>query len=366
MVGGVRATNVQEMTMMKHHHLRALVGAFVALGLGCGAAAAGEISGAGSTFAAPVFAKWGDAFKQSGGASLSYQPVGSGGGIKQIKEGTVDFGASDMPLSGKDLEKADLVQWPTIMGGVVPVVTLSGVKPGDLKLDGPTLADIYLGKIAKWNDPAIAKLNPGLALPDKAIAVVHRSDASGTSFIFTSYLSQVSADWKSKLGYGTAVEWPVGVGGKGSEGVSNFTGQTDGGIGYVEYAYAVKNKMVWVKMSNSTGAFVEPTLQSFKAAAENADWAHSDHFNLLLTNAPGKDSWPITGYTVAIMHAQPSNAAAASDVLKFFDFSYAKGVKDAEDLQYVPLPPSLVKTIEDTWAHEVKGADGKTLWNGGH
>ena len=349
-------------------HLRAtsVLAALVAFGMSSVMAAAAEITGAGSTFAYPILAKWAAAYKEKTDVALNYQSIGSGGGIKQIEAKTVDFGASDMPLKPADLEKNGLVQWPVIMGGVVPVVNITGVKAGDLKLDGPTLAGIYIGKITKWNDAAIAKLNPGLKLPDQAIAVVHRSDGSGTTFLFTSYLSDVSADWKGSVGASTAVEWPVGLGGKGNEGVSNFAGQTSGSIGYVEYAYALQNKLAWVEMANRDGALVKPAIETFQAAAANADWAHAQNFNLVLVNQPGKASWPITGATFVLMHKVQDQPARAEDALKFFNWSYTNGQKMAETLDYVPMPANVVEMIEKTWSADMKAADGKPVWTGAH
>ena len=323
---------------------------------------AGDISGAGATFPYPIYAKWADAYKKETGNGLNYQSIGSGGGIKQIKAKTVTFGASDMPLEPKDLTAAGLIQFPTVVGGDVPVVNLDGVKADDLVLDGPTLANIFLGKITKWDDPAIAKLNPGVKLPSQAIVVVHRSDGSGTTFIFTNYLSKVSADWKSQVGASTAVEWPVGIGSKGNEGVANNVSQTKGAIGYVEYAYALQNKMASVDMVNLDGKRVKPDATAFQAAAANADWAKSDHYFVVLTNQPGPTTWPIAGATFILMYKQPVDAAAAGEALKFFNWAYAKGDKMAEALDYVPLPDSVVKQIESTWSSEIKGADGKPVF----
>ncbi len=339
-----------------------VLAAVMAFGVSGGVATAAEITGAGSTFAYPILAKWAAAYKDKTGVALNYQSIGSGGGIKQIEAKTVDFGASDMPLKPAVLEKNGLIQWPVIMGGVVPVVNVPGIKAGELKLDGATLAAIYLGTITKWNDAAIAKLNPGVKLPDQTIAVVHRSDGSGTTFLFSSYLSEVSPAWKSSVGANTAVEWPVGLGGKGNEGVSNFAGQTQGSIGYVEYAYALQNKMAWVEMVNRDGALVKPAIATFQAAAANADWAHAQNFNLVLVNQPGKASWPITGATFVLMHKVQDQPAQATAALKFFDWSYANGQKMAESLDYVPMPANVVTLIENTWAADMKSADGKPVW----
>ena len=343
---------------------RALLAAAVSFFAITGAASAGEITGAGATFPYPVYAKWADAYKTSTGTALNYQSIGSGGGIKQIKADTVDFGASDKPLEAKELDAAGLLQWPQIMGGVVPVVNVQGIKPGDLKLDGAALANIYLGTITKWNDPAIAKLNPSLKLPDQAIAVVHRSDGSGTTFLFTSYLSDVSPTWATNVKADAAVEWPVGLGGKGNEGVANFVGQTAGSIGYVEYAYALQNKLNWIVMGNKDGNFVKPDDTTFKAAAANADWVHTPGFRVVLTNQPGKDSWPITGASFILVHKTPQDAAKLNEVLKFFAWSFANGAKAAEELDYVAMPDAVAKLVQETWAKEIKSADGKPVWAG--
>lgn len=327
------------------------------------AAYAADISGAGATFPYPIYAKWADEYKKETGNGLNYQSIGSGGGIKQIKAKTVTFGASDMPLKPKDVTDSGLVQFPTVVGGDVPVVNVAGVNPGELVLDGPTLADIFLGKITKWNDPAIAKLNPNAKLPSDAIVVVHRSDGSGTTFIFTDYLSKVSPDWKDKVGASTAVEWPTGIGAKGNEGVANNVTQTKGAIGYVEYAYAKQNKMAYAKMINLDGKPVSPDASAFQAAAANADWAKSDHYYVILTNQPGAASWPIAGATFILMYKQPVDPAASSEALKFFSWAYEKGGKMAEDLDYVPLPAPVVDQIKKTWATEFKTADGKQLYS---
>lgn len=352
--------------MLFNLNAKSVMAAVVALGMSTGIAAAAEITGAGATFPYPVYAKWAAAYKDKTGVALNYQSIGSGGGIKQIEAKTVDFGASDMPLEPDVLEKNGLMQWPMIMGGDVPVVNIAGIKAGDMKLDGPTLADIYLGKIAKWNDPAIAKLNPGVKLPDEAIAVVHRSDGSGTTFLFTNYLSQISPDWKTKVGASTAVEWPVGLGGKGNEGVANFTGQTNGSIGYVEYAYAMQNNLAWVKMANRDGNYVAPEASAFKAAAANADWAGAKGFYLVLTNQPGKESWPITGASFILMHKAQDKLESAVECLKFFSWSYGNGQKMADELQYVAMPDNVAKMVEKTWTDTMKSADGKPVWTAGH
>jgi phosphate transport system substrate-binding protein len=325
-------------------------------------ASAADISGAGATFPYPIYAKWADTYKKETGNGLNYQSIGSGGGIKQIKAKTVTFGASDMPLKPADVKEAGLVQFPTVVGGDVPVVNLDGIKAGDLTLDGPTLANIFLGAITKWDDPAIKKLNPNAKLPSDAIVVAHRSDGSGTTFIFTNYLSKVSPDWKSKVGESTAVEWPVGIGAKGNEGVANNVAQTKGAIGYVEYAYAKQNKMASVNMINLDGKTVAPDAKAFQAAAANADWAKSEDYYVILTNQPGPDTWPIAGATFILMYKQPVDPAASAEALKFFNWAYSKGAPEAEALDYVPLPPAVVQQIQKTWSTEIKTADGKPVF----
>ena len=334
----------------------------LATALAAAPALAADISSAGATFPYPVYAKWADLYKKETGNGLNYQSIGSGGGIKQIKAKTVTFGASDMPLEPKDVKESGLVQFPTVVGGDVPVVNLEGVVANDLTLDGVTLADIFLGKITKWDDAAIAKLNPKTKLPSQAIVVVHRSDGSGTTFIFTDYLSKVSPDWKSKVGANTAVEWPVGIGAKGNEGVANNVTQAKGSIGYIEYAYAKQNKMAAVNMINTDGKPVAPNAASFQAAAANADWAKSDSYYLVLTNQAGPASWPIAGATFILMHKQPQDAAASTEALKFFDWAYSKGTKAAEELDYVPMPEAVIAQIKKTWAAEFKAADGKPIF----
>jgi phosphate transport system substrate-binding protein len=323
---------------------------------------AAEVTGAGATFPAPVYAKWADAYQKATGNKINYQSIGSGGGIKQINAKTVDFGASDMPLKPEDLEKSGLMQFPTVIGGEVLAINIPGIKSGDLKLTPAVLADIFLGKITKWNDKAIAALNPSLPLPDMAIAVVRRSDGSGTTFIFTNYLSKVSEEWKSKVGEGTAVQWPVGLGGKGNEGVSAFVQRLPGSIGYVEYAYAVENKMPYALLQNAAGNYPVPGSVSFKAAASQASWTKSAFYEIL-TNEPGKDSWPITGATFILMHKVQEKPAQAREVLKFFDWSYANGDKMAEELAYVPLPDTLIKQINEAWKG-IKDSTGKPVWTG--
>ena len=343
---------------------RFAVGALVGAALLCamGSAGAADISGAGATFPYPIYAKWAEAYKAKTGIGLNYQSIGSGGGIKQIKSKTVDFGASDMPLATKDLDEAGLVQFPMVMGGEAAVVNLNGINAGDLKLTGPVLADIYLKKITKWSDPAIAQLNPGVKLPDAAITVVHRSDGSGTTFIFTHYLSQVSPDWKAKVGENTSVEWPTGVGAKGNEGVANYVKQIDGGIGYVEYAYALQNKLAWTQLQNAAGKFVKPEAAAFMAAAANADWAKAPGFNLLLTNQPGDASWPITGATFILMYKVQDKPEVAAEVLKFFDWAYRNGGKMAESLDYIPMPANVIQLAEQSWQKDIKSADGKPVF----
>jgi phosphate transport system substrate-binding protein len=325
-------------------------------------AAAVEISGAGATFPYPVYAKWADTYKKETGVGLNYQSIGSGGGIKQIEAKTVTFGATDAPLKGPELDKYGLMQFPMVMGGIVPVVNIDGVAPGDLVLDGPTLAGIFLGTVKNWDDPAIKKLNPNAKLPSQAIAVVHRSDGSGTTFNFTYYLAEASADWKSKVGSATSVEWPVGIGAKGNEGVSNNVSQTKGSIGYVEYAYALQNKLVYTKMINKDGKTVAPTSAAFQAAAANADWNSVPGYGVILANQAGAESWPMTAATFILIPKKPDDAAAVAEALKFFAWAYVKGDKMAEELDYVPMPKKIVADIEKVWANEIKDANGKPLF----
>ena len=312
-------------------------------------AKAADISGAGATFPYPIYAKWADAYKKETGNGLNYQSIGSGGGIKQIKAKTVTFGASDMPLKPAEVKESGLVQFPTVVGGDVPVVNLDGIKPNELTLDGDTLAKIFLGEIKSWDDAAIKKLNPNAKLPTQAIVVTHRSDGSGTTFIFTDYLSKVNADWKTKVGAATAVEWPAGIGAKGNEGVANNVQQTKGAIGYVEYAYAKQNKMTSVKVMNKAGKAVEPNAASFQAAAANADWAKSENFFVVLTDQPGEASWPIAGATFILMYEKPADVAASNEALKFFTWAYEKGGKMADELDYVPMPAPVVEQIKKAW-----------------
>ncbi len=318
------------------------------------AAFAADITGAGATFPFPIYSKWADAYKKETGNGLNYQSIGSGGGIKQIQAKTVTFGASDAPLKAEQLEKDGLAQWPMVMGAIVPVVNLEGVKPGELVFDGETLANIYLGKITKWDDAAIKKLNPNVKLPSDAITVVRRSDGSGTTFNFTNYLSKASADWKSKIGEGTAVEWPVGVGAKGNEGVSGNISQTKNSIGYVEYAYAKQNKLTYTGLVNKAGKPVQPTVEAFQAAASNADWAKAPGYYVILTDQPGDKSWPITAATFILMHKEPADKAASTEALKFFAWAFKNGAKAAEELDYIPMPDSVVKLIEKTWSADIK------------
>lgn len=327
-----------------------------------GVSQAASITGAGATFPYPVYAKWAEAYKAQSGVEMNYQSIGSGGGIKQIKAKTVDFGASDMPLKPEELGLLGLTQFPTVMGGVVPVINVEGIAPGQLKLTGETLASIYLGKITKWNDPRIAADNNGVNLPDQPITVVHRSDGSGTSFIFTTYLSQVSVEWMRGVGAGSAVEWPVGTGGKGNEGVASYVQRIKNSIGYVEYAYALQNKMNYAQLKNREGHFVKPEADNFKAAAANAKWDADKGFYEILTNEPGKDSWPITGATFILVYKAAENAETAKEVLKFFDWAYINGDKMAANLDYVPLPANVVKMIRDAWKAQVKDASGKAIW----
>ena len=343
---------------------KVLTGVAVALlGVAAGTATAQErsISGAGATFPYPIYAKWADAYYKATGLKLNYQSIGSGGGIAQIKAKTVDFGASDAPLKKEELDASGLIQFPMIMGGVVPVVNLDGVKAGQVKLTGTVLADIFLGSITTWNDPAIAKLNPGLSLPSKAITVVHRADGSGTTWIFTNYLDKISPAWHSKVGTDKSVAWPVGVGGKGNEGVAAYVQRIKGAIGYVEYAYALQNKMTYAELGNREGAFVSPTIESFQAAAANADWKNAPGFYLVLTDQPGEKSWPITGASFIIVYREQANFEHTRDMLKFFDWCLRQGQPMAEELAYVPMPSNVVSLIENEWKADIH-VDGKPVW----
>ena len=325
-------------------------------------AQAADISGAGATFPYPIYAKWADAYKKETGNGLNYQSIGSGGGIKQIENSTVTFGASDKPLPGEELDKFGLAQFPMVMGGIVPVVNIEGVKPGELVIDGPTLAKIFMGEITKWDDPEIKKLNGGAKLPSSAIAVVHRSDGSGTTFNFTYYLSDVSPSWKEKVGSDASVEWPTGIGAKGNEGVANNVAQTKGSIGYVEYAYALQNKLTFTKMVNKAGKTVSPTSEAFQAAAAGADWKSKPGFGVILANQPGDASWPMTAGTWILMYKQPKDPAASSEALKFFDWAYKNGDKMAEELDYIPMPDKVVADVEKMWAADIKDAAGKPVF----
>jgi phosphate transport system substrate-binding protein len=344
---------------VKHLRFIAVAGALAATVV---PAAAIDISGAGATFPYPIYAKWADAYKKETGVGLNYQSIGSGGGIKQIEARTVTFGATDAPLKGPDLDKNGLVQFPMVMGAIVPVVNLEGIQAGSLVLDGPTLAAIFLGTVKSWDDAAIKKLNPNSKLPAQAIAVVHRSDGSGTTFNFTYYLAQVSADWKSQVGSSTSVEWPVGIGAKGNEGVANNVTQTQGAIGYVELAYALQNKMIYTNMMNKDGKVVQPGGFSVQAAAANADWSTVPGYGVILANEPGVGSWPMTAATFILIPKQPTDAAAAAEALRFFAWAYAKGTDMADALDYVPMPKNVIEQVEKLWASEIKDSGGKPLY----
>ena len=343
------------------HHTKCLLAA-ATLALGVSTATAADITGAGATFPFPIYAKWAEAYRAKTGVGMNYQSIGSGGGIAQIKAKTVDFGASDMPLKGEDLQSVGLVQFPAIIGGVVPIVNIEGVAPGAMRLTGPVLADIYLGKIKSWSDKAITDLNPGLKLPPDPITVVRRSDGSGTTFLWTDYLSKTSPEWKDKVGSSTAVSWPEGVGGKGNEGVSAYVQRIKGSIGYVEYAYAKRNKMSHTQMQNRDGQFVQPEDDAFQAAAAGADWKSVPGFGVILTNQPGKASWPITGASFILMYAKQDKPQNGTEVLKFFDWALKNGQKMAAELDYVPLPAPVVAQIEAAWKADIKDPTGKTLW----
>ena len=335
--------------------------AFVAAALIITSAQAANITGAGATFPYPIYAKWADTYKKDTGNGLNYQSIGSGGGIKQIQAKTVTFGATDKPLDEKALNESGLIQFPMVMGGIVPVINVGGIKAGEMVLDGPTLAKIFLGEITKWDDPAIKKLNENAALPSTAIAVVHRSDGSGTTFNFTNYLNKVSPAWKDKVGSDASVEWPVGIGAKGNEGVANNVKQTKGAIGYVEYAYAKQNKLTFADMINKDGNTVAPDMKSFQAAAENADWKAVPGFAVILTEQPGAGSWPITAATFILMHKEPADAAASALALKFFDWAYKNGDKAAEELDYIPMPDGVVELAHEEWA-KIKDSAGKPVF----
>jgi phosphate transport system substrate-binding protein len=320
-----------------------------------------SISGAGATFPYPIYSRWAEAYYKMNGVQLNYQSIGSGGGIAQIKAKTVDFGASDAPLTKAELDQAGLIQWPMVIGGVVPVVNLEGIKAGEIHLTPGLLADIFLAKITKWNDPAIAKANPGVSLPAAAITVVHRADGSGTTWIFTNYLDKVSPTWHSKVGTDKAVAWPVGVGGKGNEGVAAYVQRISGSIGYVEFAYALQNKMSYVLLQNKAGKYNSPTMEAFQAAAANADWSNAPGFYMVLTDQPGEKSWPIVGATFILFHREQSDLAKARDVLKFFDWCLHHGQSMAEELMYIPLPDNVVKLVEGEWQQSLR-ANGQPVW----
>jgi phosphate transport system substrate-binding protein len=324
-------------------------------------AQAADISGAGATFPYPIYAKWADAYKKETGIGLNYQSIGSGGGIKQIKAKTVTFGATDAPLSGDELQESGLIQFPMVMGGIVPVINVEGIKPGEVVIDGPTLAQIFLGKITKWDDEALKKLNPDVKLPSTAIAVVHRSDGSGTTFNFTDYLSKVSPEWKENVGTEKAVEWPVGIGAKGNEGVANNVSQTKGSIGYVEYAYAKQNNLTFADMINKDGKKAAPEMSAFQAAAAGADWKGTPGFAVILTDQPGAETWPITAATFILMYKEPADAAKSAEALKFFDWAYKNGGKMAEELDYIPMPDSVVSLVHEGWK-KIKDTSGKPLF----
>jgi phosphate transport system substrate-binding protein len=349
-------------TMELRMSLRKFITGIALLGAVTTNALAIDITGAGATFPYPIYAKWAEAYKAKTGNGMNYQSIGSGGGIKQIQAKTVDFGASDKPLTPEELNKGGLMQFPAIIGGVVPVVNIEGIKPGELKLTGALIADIYLGKVKAWNDKAITDLNAGLKLPADPITVVRRSDGSGTTFLFTDYLSKVSPDWKAKVGADAAVAWPEGVGGKGNEGVSAYVQRIKGSIGYVEYAYAKRNKMSHAQMKNKDGQFVQPDDETFQAAAAYADWAKAPGFYEILTDEPGKNSWPITGASFVLMHKTQADAAKGAEVMRFFDWAMKNGQKMATELDYVPMPAAVVKLIEDAWRKEVKTASGQAIW----
>ena len=334
-----------------------------ALALSSVAAYAADISGAGATFPYPIYAKWADTYKKETGIGLNYQSIGSGGGIKQIKAKTVTFGATDAPLPGKDLDGAGLAQFPMVMGAIVPVVNLDGIKPGEITLDGATLAKIYMGQIKSWDDAAIAKLNPNTKLPKQAIVPVRRSDGSGTTYNFAYYLADISPEWKSKVGVATALEWPVGIGAKGNEGVANNVANTKGSIGYVEYAYAKQNKLTHTNMVNKAGKTVAPTSATFQAAAANADWKSQPGYGVILANQPGDQSWPMTAATWILIYKKPVDAATTGEALKFFAWAYSKGDKSAEELDYVPMPANVVADIQKMWSAEIKDAGGKPLFS---
>jgi phosphate transport system substrate-binding protein len=359
-VGALLTSHLRQERALKTLHK--LVAAGVVAAAATAPAMAADISGAGSTFAYPIYSKWAEAYKKETGIGVNYQSIGSGDGISQIQNKEVTFAGSDMPLSVVDLDTDGLLQFPMLTAGVVPVVNLDGIKPGDLVLDGSTLARIFLGEIKLWNDAAIRKLNPSAKLPSQAIAVVHRSDGSGTTFVFTDYLGKVSRDWRSKVGSITAVDWPVGIGARGNEGVAGSVALIKGAIGYVEYAYAKQNKLTYAKLLNRAGKAVAPTIESFSAAAANANWEKTPGFGVILTNEPGAASWPIAGATFILIHKQPGDPAAVGAALKFFNWAYAKGGQMAQELDYVPMPGNVVSAVQRLWAAQIKDASGKPLF----
>lgn len=325
------------------------------------------ITGAGSTFAAPIYNTWSKSYQKIKDVNLIYQAIGSTGGIKQVEARTSNFGASDQPLTQDQLKQNALVQFPTAAGGIVPIIHIPGIKlaPGQFKLSGPILANIYLGSIKKWNDPSIAALNPGITLPDQLITVIHRSDGSGTTFLFTNYLSKVSSEWKSKIGFNTTVNWPVGIGATGNEGVTTYVQHVSGAIGYVEYGYAEKNNLNYVQLKNTAGSFVSPSVTSFQAAAANVNWATVPNFDVILTNQPGNDSWPIVGATYVLMQALQEDKAQALSILQFFDWGFKEGVQLTKELGYLPMPENVVTLIENAWKAQIKDSQGNPIWPSG-
>ena len=362
MHGDRSVTGNRETQFMKRMFIAALTGAAMAMLAGGASAEVKAVTGAGSTFVYPILAKWAEAYHKATGVRLNYQSIGSGGGVKQIKAKTVDFGASDAPLKPEELDKYSLLQWPQIMGGVVLVVNLPGIKSGDLKLSRTVLADIFLGRIRTWNDPKIAALNPGVKLPARKITVVRRADGSGTTFIFTNYLAKISPVWKEKVGFGKAVAWPTGIGGKGNEGVASYVKRIPGAIGYVEYAYALQNKLTWTQLENHDGQYVAPSVETFQAAAANAAWDKVKDYYLILTDQPGEKSWPITGATFIILYKKAEKPERTKAVLKFFDWAFKNGGDMAVQLHYVPMPDTVVKMVEKDWATRIKDAAGNPLW----
>ena len=350
------------MFQLRHGLLFVVIVAALSTAVATMAAEQATISGAGATFPYPVYAKWADAYAKETNVKLNYQAIGSGGGIKQITEGTVDFGASDAPMKPEELDKAGLVQFPVVMGGVVPVINITGIKAGELRLTPELLAQIFLGHIKKWNDPKIAAANPGLKVPDTAITVVHRSDGSGTTWIFTNYLTKISPDWAKAVGNDKSVSWPTGVGGKGNQGVASYVQRINGAIGYVESAYARENHIAHAKLQNHDGAFVDPTDDSVQAAAKGADWAHAHGYYVVLTDQPGQAAWPITGASFVLMHKQQKNGDMGRAVLRFFDWGYREGTAAAKTLGYVPMPANVFELVEKTWSHEMSDASGQKIW----